>query len=58
MCFEFGRRARLVAASVAKTIRTMKKWLAREFRQAIQVKKPHQLVLELDSIAQLPLWRL
>jgi hypothetical protein len=56
MCFEFGARARRIATQVGKTIKTMKKWLCREFRKAIQVKKPHQYVLELDAIAQIPLF--
>ena len=51
-CFEFGARARRIAAEVGRTIKTMKKWLCKEFRKAIQVKQPHQFILELDSIAQ------
>lgn len=55
MCFEFGKRARRIAAEVAATIKKAGKWLTKHFRAPLTGQKPHQLVLELDSIAQIPL---
>jgi hypothetical protein len=56
ICFEFGKRARRIAREVAATIKKAGKWLVKALNPAISFKKPHQLVLELDAIAQMPLF--
>ncbi len=55
-CFEFGKRARRIAKEVSTTIKKAGKYLAKQFHKALPAKKPHQLILELDSIAQIPLF--
>lgn len=54
-CFEFGKRARRIAREVEATIKKAGKHLAKHFRKVFPAIKFHQLVLELDAIAQLPL---
>lgn len=56
LCLEFGGRARRIMQAVAKTISKCHNLIVRHFRTPI-TGKVHQLVLELDSIAQMPLWR-
>lgn len=58
MCFEFGKRARRIASEVAATIAKAGRHLAKHFRLALPAIKFHQLVLELDGIAQIPLFNL
>lgn len=56
MCFDFGKRARRIAREVAATIAKAGRHLTKHFRKALPAIKFHQLVLELDAIAQMPLF--
>lgn len=56
MCFDFGKRARRIAREVAATIAKAGRHLAKHFRKALPAIKFHQLVLELDALAQIPLF--
>lgn len=56
MYFDFGKRARRIAREVAATIAKAGRHLAKHFRKAFPAIKFHQLVLELDAIAQMPLF--
>lgn len=55
-CFDFGDACRFVAALANDVKKTLATWVKRLFARPDTSKKPHQLVLELDSIAQIPLF--
>ncbi|WP_295006845.1 hypothetical protein [uncultured Dechloromonas sp.] len=54
-CFEFGEACRFVAATVFDVKKAITSWVKGFFAKANTAKKPHQLVLELDGIAQVPM---
>lgn len=55
-CFAFGEACRFVASSAANVKKALTSWVKRLFTKILVEKKPHQLVLELDGIAQMPLF--
>lgn len=55
MCLEFGARARRIMQAVSATIRKCHNLIVKHFATP-NTGKAHQLVLELDSIAQMPLF--
>lgn len=54
-CFAFGEACRFVASTAASVKKALTSWVKRLFVKIDTSRKPHQLVLELDSIAQMPL---
>lgn len=57
--FDFGAACRFVAALAADVKKALQGFVKGFFRKdAPAVKRPHQLVLELDAIAKMPLFRL
>lgn len=60
MAFEFAEACRFVAQLAADTKKRLASMFAKwkkGFHTGTPFKKPHQLVLELDSISQIPLFR-
>lgn len=57
-CFSFGDACRFVAALAADVKKALTGYVKRLFPKIlVNLKKPHQLVLELDAIAQIPLFK-
>lgn len=55
-CFDFGAACRFVASLAHDVKKALTSYVKAFFTKAKPIfKKPHQLVLELDSIAQMPL---
>lgn len=54
-CFSFGEACRFVASTAADVKKALTQWVTRLFTKILVEKKPNQLVLELDAIAQIPL---
>lgn len=54
-CFDFGAACRFVAATVYDVKKALTSWVKGFFAKADTTKKPQQLVLELDAIAQTPM---
>lgn len=54
-CFSFGEACRFVASTAADVKKALTKYVRAFFTKILVEKKPHQLVLELDGIAQMPL---
>ena len=54
-CFDFGMACRFVAATVCNVKKSLQSWVSKFFKKA-EPKRPHQLVLELDGIDQIPLF--
>lgn len=55
-CFDFGDACRFVASTAADVKKALTSWVKRLFTKILIEKKPHQLVLEIDAIAQIPLF--
>lgn len=56
-CFSFGDACRFVAALAADVKKALTNYVKAFFAKSAPAgRKPHQLVLELDSIAQIPLF--
>lgn len=53
-CFDFGMACRFVAATVCNVKKSLQSWVSKFFKKP-EPKRPHQSVLELDEIAQMPL---
>ena len=57
-CFDFGvvcRAVLSIAVDVKKALGGFAKGFLKAFRMPVAVKKPHQLVLPLDGMAQIPM---
>lgn len=54
-CFDFGDACRFVAALTLDVKKALTGFVQRLFKQPATVQKAHQLVLELDDIAKMPL---
>jgi len=56
-CFDFGAACRFVNDLVVDVKKALTGFVKRLFKVTpVKVKRPHQLVLELDAIAQVPLF--
>ena len=55
--FWFADAAQFVVETALAVRKSLTGWTRKLFAFVVQVKKPHQLVLELDGIAQMPLFR-
>lgn len=55
--FWFASAAQAVVEIALSVRKSLTGWTRKLFAFVVQVKKPHQLVLELDGIAQMPLFR-
>lgn len=55
-CFDFGAACRFVSSIALDVKKALTGYVSRLFKKApVAVRKAHQLVLELDSIAQIPM---
>lgn len=54
-CFAFGEACRFVASTAANVKKALTNYVRAFFTKILVEKKPHQLVLELDAITQIPM---
>lgn len=54
-CFEFGDACRFVIQIAIDVKKALTGFVTKLFKKTATVRKVHQLVLELDSIAQIPI---
>jgi len=55
-CFDFGAACRFVNSLVVDVKKALTGFVSRLFKKTAATVKAHQLVLELDGIAQMPLF--